>query len=1148
MTEVPYTTFVRIESILRDVLRARGLDRADGRPLYAYKVTNGELSQLAYSLNKILVTRSQLGLDEAAGFVLLAAGRFCARHEAGHWRWETALGEVLPTTWRPDGRFYETLERGLAWWRRKVVVARGTREFLVTIACEGGLPLALVSREGTALRNYFGRLLRTREEFPMLDIDDSARSLSYLLPPTLVNDPLLTFAALLIDAVADLRQQVRGEKDPIEALRRRVPDWEHRIPLRLDEEDARELLNGLLRAPAPELSSGQDEVFLRVHLDTRAGLRLGREAILPSIMSTEGLARLMGCPVDELPARVLLSMEASDGVRRPFARCTRVHGGESYRLERTSETRCLGGTALGGRVDLIASGAEGSTWRVLFPGGEELAELPWIFVDPGNEATTVRMLGSGSVRVRAPTVLVAVPPGVEPVGGESIRIGELPEVTRCVWRVSGEVRFEQSGEVAVVRTCQERDDDARFVLNGSSTSLAPGLQSFWLGTPRLYELVEDGRSRTLKGTGVQWRTMGTMSRQWAALDERARGRGEIRYVESGETLFKTRVTVLAPDFSCRVEPGPGNREGVLVIAGSGIGSAAPKAETGCTFEIVPEGGDCLRVVCRQAADAGRPSSLQVTLVLRGGATAVVEAPFPAPQVAFVAARGRPLTNRASVPLERIASIRASVMTPRSDCYSLEARCSTGRFHLSDLPRTSDGRSELPLEVVFPRVEQMLASDDDLDAEVELRIVRVGIENPGGDARLRVRNFERQLIPSPGGDAYETLLRIDGATERVDASARADVRLTATPIWAPTSEPAPLPTNGEIDVWRFPHEGAVPGPWLVTAWEGAQLVARPTCFVARARPTGEVAIEQPGDLDVLALADVVHLHGEPLTAALAKTLQRIGSDPEDGDWVLVSQYLDSLAALPANTYEVIKALVRHPSAVALAAMNSLASPRFPIMWEQLERLPFLWALVPFRSWMGATRNLLLAHRRVWDKLPEDLQTAYDPAASVRALLSRLRDHADRRSPFLECTADALTLLVFGGVPKSGLLAKAMRNSNAKEILVNLDEAHNRVRIRNEGRTWPQQKMGTMLDRVGVTPDDQKLIPWIMPRRQDTNSVLNAPVVAAVMSLLVPEDRDVDHETVIALQGLRSFDSEWFDEAHAMATAILMARWLDREGRD
>ena len=39
MTEVPATSFVRIESILRDVLRGRGLERADGTQYYYAHMT-----------------------------------------------------------------------------------------------------------------------------------------------------------------------------------------------------------------------------------------------------------------------------------------------------------------------------------------------------------------------------------------------------------------------------------------------------------------------------------------------------------------------------------------------------------------------------------------------------------------------------------------------------------------------------------------------------------------------------------------------------------------------------------------------------------------------------------------------------------------------------------------------------------------------------------------------------------------------------------------------------------------------------------------------------------------------------------------------------------------------------------------------------
>jgi hypothetical protein len=291
-----------------------------------------------------------------------------------------------------------------------------------------------------------------------------------------------------------------------------------------------------------------------------------------------------------------------------------------------------------------------------------------------------------------------------------------------------------------------------------------------------------------------------------------------------------------------------------------------------------------------------------------------------------------------------------------------------------------------------------------------------------------------------------------------------------------------------------------------------------------------------------------LHGEALTEALGAVIRRVGQDPEDSDWTLLDEYLESLATLPANTYEILKILVKDSDAVALAAMRTLPKPCFQVVWEKLERLPFLWALVPLESWLRSARRLLAAHRRVWDQLPDDLRSTYDPTASVRALVARMREHADRRSPFLECTADALSFRLFGDMPETGLLHTAARDRNSRVLRDRLDEAHNRLRLRNEDRTWPQENLGTLLDRAGVAVGERQDIPWIRPRKQDTNSVLNAPVVAAAISVLTHRDKAVDRETLVSLQGMRSFDAEWFDEAHAVATAMLLTKWLERESED
>ena len=98
-------------------------------------------------------------------FCLWASEWWHRNYEAGAWKWMPLLTTVGTPELAPGGSRYGELQdlvtRGLRAWGRSVYRVGPSRGYLVTLACEGGLPLKLILREQTHLRRYrqatFGR-------------------------------------------------------------------------------------------------------------------------------------------------------------------------------------------------------------------------------------------------------------------------------------------------------------------------------------------------------------------------------------------------------------------------------------------------------------------------------------------------------------------------------------------------------------------------------------------------------------------------------------------------------------------------------------------------------------------------------------------------------------------------------------------------------------------------------------------------------------------------------------------------------------------------------------------------------------------------------------------------------------------------------
>ncbi len=170
-------------------------------------------------------------------FCLFAAEAWRRHHEAGPWKWQTVLREVDAA-----GIEHSTLvgwvERGLRYWRRKLIVNSSGREFLLTIACEGGLPLNLLRREGSGLRRYFRALLEELPRYDKVSVElgrELAERLRDRLPSGLRQEVVYQLSGKLITTIWDLQAQVVGNSDPIGALNRLKLDWRDDLPLSLGD-------------------------------------------------------------------------------------------------------------------------------------------------------------------------------------------------------------------------------------------------------------------------------------------------------------------------------------------------------------------------------------------------------------------------------------------------------------------------------------------------------------------------------------------------------------------------------------------------------------------------------------------------------------------------------------------------------------------------------------------------------------------------------------------------------------------------------------------------------------------------------------------------------------------------------------------------
>jgi hypothetical protein len=1122
---------ITINEWLRSFLDRRGRTVPDGRPLYAYRCETPEFRELQDLLGQALAeverTGARIGPLASQAFCLWAAEWWRRNHEGGHWRWEDLLTELGHDWLAPGSAGYSQLctsvGTGLTQWRRPLLRTAHGRAFLVTLACEGGLPLRLVLREQASLRRYFKALL---EEIRVFGTDgvpahELAERSATLLPKSLRQEVVYSLCGQLVTRIWQLQEEVGGSETPVSDLDQRRPGWRDELPLRVSDKVARALLTNLL-ADATEIArrvSGRIRWARSLVGVGNEGWDLEGALELPRSLPGHDYTALFALPGGDVPGRFDLCLRSSvagaDEVVALGTLTRGTDGTEVLRLEasRAAGRRVYGEAAAASRV-LIARSGSAQHQGDAFSGSAALSELPWTFEPAAGTETgePARLVGEGSVSARARSVLVAVPPGTALLADEKSHaelVGPLRGLGREVFRLAGRaVCHLADGSKTEIRTGDTPAEGAiEYRLRGARLEIGRSGEAIFTGAPRLFEQREGQSPAQVPDWKLEWRGEEGES-GWRRLSASCFGRGRIRYVEGDRLRFSARITLLPAGAAVRYSPGHDPRQGTIELAGfdaRNVTDVAVVDAPGVALRRLPDREDTLRI--ELSTPASPPTRIALLVRWTGGQRAMLSLPFPGAGSGFERPDGRRLAPGALVSASMLSGMRAVAMVPRQGAsFTLEARYrgedaealgAHRRWLRVAIPEVAPGRFELDLGAIQSCVVARLDSSTDEDGQVRLE-VHSNDAPLGAVHTLLVARHDLTLMVSDEAGVVrlpaESMARLDPAEVEI-------FRLEAIPLYSPDQPPTPLDRYSNV-TWSLPEEdGATRGPWLLVGWQGDWCRAQPARWDRPIEAEGMQRVRIP----------------------------ELAADTDHPAWRTIDDLIDWTEHLPPVSLGPLRALITEPQAMALAALR-VSDARFDRFWAAMETLPFAWRLLPRTAWEAAVKVFIDSVRRVFDGLGEEIRRTLDTEALLREQLDRGIGRVVQRLRALQpvlgqarARALGLSLTVHETAIQRPEI-RAMQLTERNQLLASSGAATGDLRgvqvIDGIEALCRRLPMGTELDPL-----------WYRRPGLDVQhprfSVANGPVIAAFAALAgVP----ITQLQLCQLRGIREVNPHWFDDTY------------------
>lgn len=1061
--------------------------------------------------------------------VLFAAEWWRRNYDGGPWAWRLIF-DALDSEAPDVQALYPVIETGLRGWRREILLVGGNRGFIATVACEGGLPLNLVRREGAKLRGFFRSLMSDINRFQGADIsaEDLAEQSQHYLPASFRQQSVFELTARLAAVVLDFQGRIpEGHQDPLSLLDERVPAWRDELPLAIQDENAEAFLKGLVRDARAAARKHADRIKV-----VRRLLRQGDEYKLiadlefPTSLPLDEFAAHFDEGIEQLGKRFELAIQCGEEAPVVCAWATRIGDGEAAQIRldtlRGSKPRYEGVAAAGG-IALVALAGTARLDSVAVTGGAALSDLPWTFRPLGEEATEAVFFGEGSVRARDPRVWVALTPDMQisddHQGDSGIVIAELG---RLVIPFSQHTTITMpTGETCRVAPAADADSGSSFRLRGAMRPMGAKGGFVYLGFPELIEDVEGRLARSVPSHEIEWAST-LETGQWSSVSKKSVGIGYIRWVVDGELRYRGKICVLPADFAVHVDDAIDQKSGVISVAGLANTMILSTDAGGVKVSEVHEGHDEGRQFRISCDSDDVPATCTLYVRWPHDCDCEIQVPFPGRGARFFSASGKLIASGSWLTLDQLIGARAVAASPHSfDRFDLVFRlvssdvgrslaASARAWRRLDRVRGQTKEWAYDLRRIRRACESLLSVTKDLDAFVEVKIEGSGQTD---SSCVRVRRFEFSL------DRDDTAIWItDEDLKAFEDSELPELRMSLRPIITPEEPCVELVQRVSEDqaTGQWPIDANIVGrePMLAVCSVGDWHRFRPL-LVDLSEPVIAAEGEEPTDT-VPTLAECLKI---PVRHERREALERrviaMSESPLDSDWAYVNAIYAKFSDLPPSTLDLFAAIDRVPLAAATFLLSGKAS-EFRERVEFLEGLPVLSHLVPLKAWVKAA------------EITKAVVEQQHGADTARLVIDQRKglfpDDGERWS----LVADVFAWAADGYIKPGSNLSFA---SVAAEQLAQVLKYEVQLLLQRHAEVhWPQGPALRDWFRAHAyeMPDVLRTF-WIpSPGNLDHQEpLINAPVCAALISATGAK---CPEPMLLELRLLRDFDPDWFRYAY------------------